>query len=113
MNTRTCAVFAALLCAATAHATCYSVYKADGTLIQETSTTPVDLTLPIGDTIPVKFGTGAIMTISEHGFFCKDRGVAVEGTPQSLAEAVQAEDRKQMTIKAAAAAGPTDSNAAR
>jgi hypothetical protein len=50
-----------------------------------------------------KFGSGTSMTISESGFYCKDRGVPVVGAPQSLAEIVQAEEEKQMVIKARAA----------
>jgi hypothetical protein len=64
---------AALLFAGMAQATCYSVYKADGTLLHESSTTPVDLALPIGDTVPMKFGPGAAMTVSDHSVFCTDR----------------------------------------
>ncbi|MEJ5992241.1 hypothetical protein WG902_19720 [Ramlibacter sp. PS3R-8] len=102
MNFKPLAIAAALLAAGTAQATCYSVYKADGTIIQETSVTPVDLSLPIGDTVVAKFGPGTSMTISETGFYCKDRGVPVVGRPQSLAEVVQAEEEK-MVIKAPAA----------
>lgn len=100
MNIKPWAIVAALLSAGMAQATCYSVYKADGTVIQETSNSPVDLTLPIGDTVPVKFGTGASMTISESGFYCKDRGVPIEGAPRSLAQMVQAEEEKRMVLKA-------------
>ncbi|MCE3270958.1 MAG: hypothetical protein K0S57_1355 [Ramlibacter sp.] len=103
MNIKPWAIAAALLSAGVAQATCYSVYKADGTIIQETSNSPVDLTLPIGDTIPVKFGTGASMTISESGYYCKDRGVPIEGAPKSLAQIVQAEEEKRMVLKAPAA----------
>jgi hypothetical protein len=65
---------AACLLSGMAQATCYSVYKADGTLVREGSTTPVNLSLPLGDTVPEKFGPGASMTVSDHGVFCKDRG---------------------------------------
>ena len=103
MNFKPLAIATALLSAGLAQATCYSVYKADGTIIQETSITPVDLTLPIGDTVVAKFGPGTSMTISESGFYCKDRGVPVVGAPRSLAEIVQAEEEKAMVIKARAA----------
>lgn len=74
---------AALLFAGMAQATCYSVYKADGTLLHEGSSTPVDLALPIGDSVPAKFGTGATMTVSDHGVFCSSRGreVAADKAP--------------------------------
>ena len=99
MNFKPLAIAAALLSAGLAHATCYSVYKADGTIIQETSVTPVDLTLPIGDSVVAKFGPGTSMTVSESGYYCKDRGVPVAGKAKSLAEIVRAEEEKQMVIK--------------
>jgi hypothetical protein len=89
---------AAALVTGAVQATCYSIYKADGTLLQESSTSPVDLTLQIGDTVPAKFGAGATMTISELGFYCRDRSAEV-GTGNSLAEAVRAEQQKAMLVK--------------
>ena len=73
MNSKAWAVAAALVATGAAQATCYSVHRADGTLIVETSTTPVNLTLPLGDTVPEKFGQGAFMTMSDLGVFCKQR----------------------------------------
>lgn len=93
------ALAAALLSVtAMGHATCYTVFKTDGTILLETSTTPVDLTEPIGDTIPMKFGPGASMTISAHNFYCGARPGEV-GTANSLAEAVLAEEKKAMLLK--------------
>lgn len=106
MNRKAWAVAAAFLSTGIAQATCYSVYKADGTLIQEGSTTPVNLTLPLGDTVPEKFGHGASMTVSDLGFFCKDRsgGDALQktGTGASREEAKKAGDAE---VKQAAAEG--------
>lgn len=106
MNSKAWAIAAALLSAGMAQATCYSVYKADGALIHESSTTPVDLTLPIGDTVPEKFGPGATMTVSDLGHYCKDRR-EVQAAPKSLAEAVRAEGERAEQVAAArqAAAG--------
>jgi hypothetical protein len=73
MNSKAWAVAAALAATGAAQATCYSVHRADGTLVLETSTTPVNLTLPLGDTVPEKFGQGAFMTMSDLGVFCKQR----------------------------------------
>jgi hypothetical protein len=101
MNFKPLAIAAALLSAGVAQATCFSVYKADGTILLETSTTPVDLTQPIGDTIPMKFGPGASMTISAHSLYCGTRPGEV-GTRNSLAEAVRAEEKKSMLVKAEA-----------
>lgn len=60
-------------------ATCYSVYRADGSLIEESSTTPVNLALSLSDTVPEKFGPGASLTMSDLGVYCKDR----RGAPAS------------------------------
>jgi hypothetical protein len=98
MNMKTWAVAAALLWAGMAQATCYSVYKSDGTILLETSTTPVDLTQPLGDSIPMKFGPGASMTMSEHGFYCQGRTGEMR-TSNSLADAVLAEEKKTMLVK--------------
>jgi len=73
MNSKAWAVAAALVATGAAQATCYSVHRADGTLILETSTTPVNLTFPLGDTVPEQFGEGAFMTMSDLGVFCKQR----------------------------------------
>jgi hypothetical protein len=73
MNSKGWMVATALLAAGAAQATCYGVYKADGSLIQEGSSTPVNLTLPLGDTVPVKFGPGAFMVVSDLGMYCKER----------------------------------------
>jgi hypothetical protein len=114
MNRKAWVTAAALLSAGMAQATCYSVYKADGTLIQESSTTPVNLALQIGDTVPEKFGSGATMTISDHGVYCKDRR-ETQGAPKSLAEAVRAEGEKAQQVAGAkeAAAVKTESASAR
>lgn len=94
MNRKTLAIAAALLSTGMAHAACYSVYKADGTLLHESSTTPVNLALPIGDTVPEKFGPGATMTMSEHGFFCRDLKGEAQAGEKSLADAVRAAGEK-------------------
>lgn len=114
MNRKAWGIAAVLLSAGMAQATCYSVYKADGKLIHESSTTPVNLALPIGDTVPEKFGPGATMTVSDHGVYCKDQRDA-QGPKTSLAEAVRAEGEKAQQVAAArqAAAVKTESSAAR
>lgn len=90
MSRKAClAALAALLSAGMAQATCYSVYKADGSLLQEGPTTPVNLALPIGDTVPAKFGPGTTMTVSDHAVFCKDRrgGTSADKAPPPPEEA--------------------------
>lgn len=104
MNSRTCLIAAALLLVGTAQATCYSVYKADGSLLQESSTSPVNLALPIGDTVTEKFGSGASMSMSETDFFCKDRRAnaqdaqAVQTARKPLAEALTAGEEKTAAV---------------
>ena len=99
------ALAAALLSAtAMGHAACYTVFKADGTILLETSDAPVDLSEQIGDTIPARFGAGATMTMSEHGFYCGSRPGEI-GTANSLADAVRAEEKKSMLLKGPAAEG--------
>ena len=78
MNSKGWMVATALLAAGAAQATCYSVRKADGSLILETSRTPVDLALPLGDTVPEQFGSGAFMVMSDSRVFCKERRVLQE-----------------------------------
>ena len=73
MNSKAWMVAAAMLAAGSAQATCFKVYSGDGRLILESSTTPVNLSLPLGDTVPQKFGNGAFRTISDRAVFCKDR----------------------------------------
>ena len=73
MNSKAWVLAAALLSTSMAQATCYSVYRADGTLIQEGPATPVNLALPLGDSVPEKFGPGASMTMSDLGVYCKNR----------------------------------------
>ena len=96
MNSKAWIAASALIAAGTAQATCYSVLRADGSLILETSSTPVNLTLPLGETVPVKFGRGAFMTMSDLGVFCKDRRGA-QGAQKVVA--VSAPIRKGAAVK--------------
>ena len=73
MNSKAWMVAAALLSAGVAQATCFSVYRADGSLIQEGPITPVNLALPLGDSVPEKFGEGASLTMSGLDYHCKQR----------------------------------------
>jgi hypothetical protein len=97
MSKKACLAAAALLWAGMAQATCYSVYKADGSLLHETSNTPVNLALPIGDTVPEKYGSGATMTVSDHGVFCKDRRGEVSADKAPAKEEVAKSDAE--TVK--------------
>jgi hypothetical protein len=111
MNRKASLVAAALLSTGIAHATCYTVYRADGALIQEGPVTPVNMTLPLGDSVPEKFGPGATMTVSDLGVYCRERrGVApdrkaagMKARPEKLAPAA-----KTGAVEKAEAAEKTD-----
>jgi hypothetical protein len=112
MNSKASLVAAAFLSTGIAHATCYTVYRADGALIQEGSATPVNMTLPIGDTVPEKFGPGATMTVSDLGVYCKERrGVAPDrkaATTKVRPEKLAAAPRIEAADKMAATEPPAD-----
>ncbi|NNU44755.1 hypothetical protein [Ramlibacter montanisoli] len=97
MNSKAWMVAAAVLAAGSAQATCYRVYGGDGSMILESSTTPVNLSQPIGDTVPEKFGQGAFMTVSDLTVFCKDRRGA--GGQKTVA-ALQGKKGTQLKLKA-------------
>lgn len=50
-----------LLAAASAEASCYIVVNPKGDVLSQTSTPPVDMALPLHQTVPVRFGSGAHM----------------------------------------------------
>jgi len=56
---------AAALClslgAAAAHADCYTVLNAKGKIISQSPNPPVDMSKPLHETVPAKFGAGATM----------------------------------------------------
>lgn len=93
MNRKAWLLATAFLVGGTAQATCYSIYKADGTLLQQSSTPPVNLSLQIGDSVPEKFGPGATMTMSDYDVFCRDARERQQA-PKSLADAILQEDAK-------------------
>lgn len=93
MNPKAWLVAAACLATGMAQATCYSIYKADGSLLQQSSTTPVNLSQQIGDTVPEKFGPGATMTVSADNVYCRNAQER-QAAPKSLADAVRQEQTK-------------------
>jgi hypothetical protein len=107
MDSKAWMVATALLAAGTAQATCYSVHKADGGFILETSRTPVDLALPLGDTVPAKFGPGAFMVMSDSRVFCKDRREAKEA-PEVAASVVPMKKGSRVKAEAPVERQPTD-----
>lgn len=93
MNPKACLLLAASLVTGMAHATCYSIYKADGSLLQQSSTTPVNLALQIGDTVREKFGPGTTMIVSADDVYCRGASER-QAAPKSLADAVRQEQAK-------------------
>lgn len=107
MNAKALLLVAATLATGMAQATCYNIYKADGSLMHQSSTSPVDLSLQIGDTVPEKFGAGATMVVSADDVFCKDEKERQKQAPRSLADALAQEEAKSLgagkvQVKAAA-----------
>ena len=49
---------------ASASAACFTVLSKDGKTIHQSDTTPVDLSLPLHETVPARFGPGASMVFS-------------------------------------------------
>jgi len=60
------------LCGA-AHSTCYTVIGARNNVVYSGVRTPVDLSHAIGDTVPEKFGSGAMMISSDAGVACLEK----------------------------------------
>jgi hypothetical protein len=106
MNSKAWVLAAATLAAGMAQATCYSVYRADGALIHEGSNTPVNLSLPLGDTVPEKFGAGASLTMSGLDHFCKER--QGPGAARKAAARPAASKREKAADKPQAAAAEAE-----
>ncbi len=47
-----------------ASAGCYSVYQKGGKLVYQAKESPVDLSRPLGDSVPQSFGLGSVMVIN-------------------------------------------------
>ena len=57
----------ALLAAASAQASCYTVLNAKGDIVSQTSTPPVDMALRLDQTVPQRYGAGADMVFGIAG----------------------------------------------
>ena len=97
MNRKAWLIAIASLATGVAQATCYSVYKADGKLLQQSSKSPVNLSEQIGDTVPEKFGRGATMTVSDFNVYCNNASERQQA-PKSLADAVLQEESKRAAV---------------
>ena len=98
MNPKACLLITASLVTGMAQATCYSIYKADGRLLQQSSTTPVNLELQIGDTVRQKFGPGSTMIVSADDVHCRNARER-QAAPKSLADAVRQEETKSELVR--------------
>lgn len=56
--------------ATAAHANCIKVHDGAGKLILQTMDPPVDLSWPLGDTVPLQFGLGSHLVFSADGSDC-------------------------------------------
>ena len=66
---------------ASASAACFTVLGKDGKTIHQSSTTPVDLSMPLHETVPARFGPGTSMVFSMDTLAtdCIPVGVKSEG----------------------------------
>lgn len=75
-----CAIYACC-----SNAACYSVLNGQQKLVYRSQETPVDLSLHIGDTVPVRFGQGATMLIDAIGTDCAPVNAGEHKTPVPFA----------------------------
>lgn len=72
-----------LLLAAAAQAACYTVMDARGVVVSQTSTPPVDMSLPLHQTVPARFGRGAHMVFGVADVNCGPAADPWFGTTRS------------------------------
>lgn len=80
-----------------AHANCYAVYKGDAR-VYHAQTPPVDTSLPYSETVPARFGPGAMMVVTTGAFDCPmeneiQGGDALSGAAPSKEAQAAARDR--------------------
>ena len=107
MNPKAWLLLGATLVSGMAQATCYTVYKANGTVLQRSSTSPVNLSEQIGDTVPAKFGSGATMVVSDDGVYCSSASERQQA-PKSLADAVLQDKSRKEALAVKKDAAPAD-----
>ena len=69
LTARAALSLSALVMARAANGHCFIVRDAAGTLVQQTTKTPVDLSLPLEDAVPKRFGRGAHLIFSTDDKF--------------------------------------------
>lgn len=71
--TSLCCLIAFAGSTASASAACYTVFQADQTVYQST-VSPVDLSRPLSETVPQRFGSGASMAMRQGDGPCPELG---------------------------------------
>lgn len=66
---------AVMLCGP-ALADCYTVHGSDGAVLFRDSVSPVDLRFPLRDTVPLRFGAGAVLVMVPDSGECLKAGAA-------------------------------------
>ena len=90
--TRAALVFAlACLFSAAASASCYTVLNPKGTIVYQSPEPPVDMSLPLHQTVPVRFGKGTTMVFEVDRDDCSPINVAPGrvGGPASVDQAMR------------------------
>lgn len=70
LTSRAALTMGALVLATATHANCFTVHDGAGKLILQTMGSPVDLSRPLGDTVPQQFGPGSHLVFSADGSDC-------------------------------------------
>jgi hypothetical protein len=107
MNAKAWLLLGATLVCGMAQATCYTVYRANGTVLQQSSTSPVNLSEQIGDSVQAKFGSGATMIMSGEGVYCMSANERQQA-PKSLADAVLQDKTRKAEAAVKKDAAPAD-----
>jgi hypothetical protein len=83
-------------------AACYTVYRQSNAVYRST-TAPVDLSLPLGDTVPARFGAGASMVTSTDETGCSDVTLAAGPLPDGISRPEVSTKARRTAANAAAA----------
>ena len=70
-----------LLLAAAAHAACYTVIDARGAMVSQTSTPPVDMSQPLHQTGPARYGQGAQLVFGVADAPCGPAAEPMDSAP--------------------------------
>jgi hypothetical protein len=84
------AFVAALLAAAGAHASCYTVMGAKGETLSQSPNPPVDMSQQLHETVPVKYGSSATMVFGIADDNCGNPVDASQDSAEPNAPAAQA-----------------------